>query len=101
MVSHVTGADPVVFFAIAAFAPGSSPRLAAMTFGISYDAGIVLTAQGACGDFELPTGDWPASGSGTAVTWNVAQTGDLVTAYWFAGYNYYAPQPALRLIPHP
>ncbi len=101
-VSSVTGADPVVFFAVAAFPSGSSPRLAGLTFGVNYDSSVTLVAQGACGDFELSTGDWPSSGAGTAITWNTANTGVLVPAYWFAGYNYYAPQPAhFGVGPHP
>jgi len=101
-VSSVTGADPVVFFAVAAFPSGSSPRLAGLTFGVNYDSAVTLVAQGACGDFELSTGDWPSSGAGTAITWNTANTGVLVPAYWFAGYNYYAPQPAhFGVGPHP
>lgn len=97
------GPDPVVFFAIAAFPPASAPRLSGITFGVSYDMSrVILTGHGACGDFELPGPNWPSSGEGTAITWNSAQTGQLTEVYWFAGYNYDAPNPTLfSLIPHP
>ncbi len=100
--ASVQGNRVFVWFVIASFPDGSSPRLSGMTFGIQYDASVSLMAQGACGDFELPTSDWPSSGSGTALTWNAPRTALLSTAYWFAGYNYYAPTPALfALKPHP
>lgn len=102
VINHTTGADPAVLFAIAAFAPTSSPRLAGIVFGIQYDSNFTLLGQGPCADFELATNNWPASGEGTALTWNTAQTGLLTEVYWFAGYNYYAPDPAhVCLIPHP
>jgi len=94
-ISSVAGGDPVVFFAIAAFPLSSSPRLSGITFGVYYNTpNVALLDWGSCGDFELPTSGWPASGEGTAVTWNTARTSVLVEVYWFAGYNYYAPQPA-------
>ncbi len=69
---------------------------------MNYTDGVTLVGLGPCGDFELATGAWPASGEGTAVTWNVAQTSFLTDVYWFAGYNYYAPTPAsFGVGPHP
>jgi len=101
-VNHVQGADPVVFFAIAAFNTSSSPRLAGITFGATYPDAITLLAQGPCGDFELATGGWPSSGEGTAITWNTARTTLLTEVYWFAGYNYYSPDASVfQLGPHP
>ncbi len=96
----------IVFHAIAAFPPGSSPRLKGLSFGISYDpAKFVLAARGSCADFELPDGTWPASGTGTAQTWTTAtQTGLLTECYWFAGYAYSEQTPdstSVELIPHP
>lgn len=96
--SH-TGDQPAVINVIAAF-PGAA-RLAGLTFGVSYSAGVVLLEQAACGDFELPDGSWPASGSGTAVTWSSAQTAQLIEAYYFAAYNYYGGAETLALTPHP
>jgi hypothetical protein len=96
--SH-TGGTPAVINVIAAF-PGPA-RLAGLTFGIAYSAGVVLIEWGACGDFELPDGAWPASGTGTAVTWSSAQTAQLIEAYWIAAYNYYGGCETLALGPHP
>jgi len=80
VVTH-TGEEAVVINVIAAF-PGPS-RLAGLTFGVTYsDPGIAILGSGHCGDFELPDGTWPASGTGTAVTWGSAQTGNLVEVYF-------------------
>lgn len=98
VVSH-TGEAPAVINVIAAF-PGPS-RLAGLTFGIAYTSGVILLEQAACGDFELPDGTWPNSGTGTAVTWSSAQTSQLVETYWFAAYNYYGGAESLGLIAHP
>lgn len=96
--SH-TGDTPAVINVIAAF-PGAA-RLAGLTFGVSYSGGVVILDGGACGDFELPDGTWPASGSGNAVTWSSAQTSQLVECYWFAAYNYGGGAETFALIPHP
>jgi hypothetical protein len=97
----------IVFHAIAAFPPGSSPRLKAASFGIDYDsAKFVLAARGSCADFEISDGGWPAPGTGTAQTWPTAtQTGLLTEAYWFVGYAYSEQDgedsTSVALIPHP
>jgi hypothetical protein len=98
----------IVFHVLAAFPPGSSPRLKGLSFGIEYDpAKFILSARGSCADFELPDGAWPASGSGTAQTWTTAtRTGLLTEAYWFVGEAYAEDEEAqdstsLALIPHP
>jgi hypothetical protein len=98
-VTTIDGSDTAVINIIAAF-PGSS-RLAGLTFGISYSAGVVLVDGAHCGDFELADGTWPASGTGTAVTWGAAQTDQLVEVYWFAAYNYDGTPQSLGLIAHP
>ncbi|MEZ4648234.1 MAG: hypothetical protein R3E97_05495 [Candidatus Eisenbacteria bacterium] len=98
---RVEQAEPVVAHVLAAFFPGSGPRLSGLVFGIDYPANIVLLGHGACGDFELPQDDWPASGSGTAVTFAEAQTDDLVEVYWFAAYSEYAQPGRLELGAHP
>lgn len=97
------GADPVVFFIMAAFPASSSPRLSGVVFGIDYDAThVTLLASGLCGDFQLPTNGWPGPGEGNAITWNTAQTGHLVDIYWFAAYNYLSPSPAMfSITDHP
>jgi len=95
-----TGLEPAVINIIAAF-PGPS-RLAGLTFGVTYsDPGIAILGSGHCGDFELPDGTWPASGTGTAVTWGSPETGNLVEVYWFAAYNYDGGANSLGLIAHP
>lgn len=97
----------IVFHALAAFPPGSSPRLKSLSFGIDYDpAKFIMAAHGSCADFELPDGTWPAAGTGTAQSWTTgAQTGSLTEAYWFCGYAYSEQEgedsTTVSLIPHP
>lgn len=82
------GEGAFVLNVIAAFAPASSPRLQGITWGWSYSPAYPPADWGPCGDFELPNGDWPASGSGTSITWAAAQTDHLVEIYWSAHYAY-------------
>ncbi|MEZ4650924.1 MAG: hypothetical protein R3E97_19500 [Candidatus Eisenbacteria bacterium] len=93
--------ETVLMHAFAAFPSVASPRLAGVTFGVSYADCIILQAWGPCGDFELSTPDWPAAGEGTAVTWGTAETGTLTEVYWFAGYVYSFDSATFDLIPHP
>jgi len=82
-------ANASVFKVYAAFMVGSSPRLMGITWGVVYDPGnIILATGGKCGDFELNDDGWPASGTGSTVTWNTVQTGYLVPVYWFGAYTY-------------
>ncbi|MEZ4649867.1 MAG: hypothetical protein R3E97_13980, partial [Candidatus Eisenbacteria bacterium] len=72
--------------------------------GLEYDAlAVTILDFGSCGDFELPSGEWPAPGEGTAVTWSEAQTTPLTHVYAFAGYNYayYGADVSFDLAPHP
>lgn len=85
---------------VAAFGVGSSPRMKGVTFGWTY-GNITLVELGSCGDFEISTTNWPASGEGTAVTWDVAQTNLLNDVYWVATYSYYAAPQSLCLVEHP
>ncbi|MCA9726365.1 MAG: hypothetical protein KC729_01700 [Candidatus Eisenbacteria bacterium] len=83
-----TSADALAVINCLAAFPGAG-RLAGVAFGVYYDPNAVVVGDyGGCGDFELPDGDWPADGSGTAVTWGAAQTTSLVDVYWFAAYGY-------------
>jgi len=101
-VVRIEDAQPHYWWVLAAFPEGSAPRLKAVTFGIDYPAAISLLSASACGDFELAQSGWPASGNGTAISWNAAQTAALTPVYLFSGYNYYAPSPAaFALTPHP
>lgn len=92
---------PVVVHVIAAFPETSSPRLAGIVFGVEYADCLRLDGWGACGDFELSTSAWPASGEGTAVTWASAQTSALTEVYWFGAYLYSTEDTRLDLAPHP
>ena len=96
----------IVFHAIAAFPPGSSPRLKALSFGIDFDSTkFVLAARGTCADFEIPGVGWPGSGTGTSQSWTTgAQTGPLTEVYWFVGYansEQVLDSTSVSLIPHP
>jgi hypothetical protein len=97
----------IVFHAIAAFPPGSNPRLKALSFGIDFDSTkFILAARGTCADFEIPDGRWPAPSSGTSQSWTTGAQTDLLTeAYWFVGYAYSEQEgddsTSVSLIPHP
>ncbi|MCB9465604.1 MAG: hypothetical protein H6682_18085 [Candidatus Eisenbacteria bacterium] len=93
--------ESVVMHVFAAFPRVASPRVAGVTFGVSYAECFVLQGWGSCGDFELANADWPAAGEGTAVTWGSAQSGETVEVYWFAGYVYSFDSTTFDLIPHP
>jgi len=91
-----------VIHVVAAFPENSSPRLKAISFGMTYDAtrfGIV--DHGHCADFELAQTGWPDSGSGTALSWSEVRTGRLIETYWFAGYSYTTASHSMTLTPHP
>jgi len=91
-----------VFFALAAFADSAAPRLSGLTFGITYDPQeFVLVAEGHCADFQLVTDGWPAPETGTALTWNSAQTGLMIEAAWFAGYPYSTSSTTFAIAEHP
>lgn len=95
------GVVPTVIFAIAAFPTDSSPRISGASFGISYDSELItVLAYGTSADFELPTPDWPAPASGTALTWNAPRTGTAIELYWFAAYSYEHPT-TMAMAPHP
>ncbi|MEZ4649923.1 MAG: hypothetical protein R3E97_14260 [Candidatus Eisenbacteria bacterium] len=96
--------ETFVWWVKAAFPEGAAPRLAGVVFGVNYDeAAITVLGFGPCGDFELADGSWPAPGSGTAITFQNAQTSQLVDLYWFAGYNYsyYGADVSFDLIANP
>jgi hypothetical protein len=94
--------ETVVFGVLGAFPPIASPRVKGVVFGWAYDANeIKLVTYGSCGDFELPTADWPASGEGTAVTWGDAQTSTLLDIYWGAAYSYYGNPTTIDMGVHP
>jgi hypothetical protein len=94
---------PVVWKMYAAFPEGSSPRLKGITFGISYDAAILVLAGAPCpaGTFELPDTNWPASGTGNSLVWDQPQMTQLVQVYWFGGYNYEGSAGVFALTANP
>ncbi len=99
-VSSYNGTDTIVLNTVAFFV--GAPRLAGTIFGIEYpETDLFIVDFGACGDFELTTNGWPASGEGTAVTWGTAQTTLATQIYWFAGYNYYGNSISFDLTLHP
>ena len=101
-VVETTGPETVLLNVIAAFPSLASPRVSAASFGWEYDNNdVVIVASGPCGDFELATANWPASGEGTAIAWNSTQTTTLVYVYWLAAYNYYGNPQLLALTGHP
>lgn len=77
--TSVPGDTTVVFGVFAALPEGG--RLSGLVFGWQYNSTLTLVDQASCGDFELPNPDWPASGSGTAITWLEAQTDSVVLVY--------------------
>lgn len=101
IVARTDREEAVVVHAIALFAPEASPRLTGLTFGIDYTVCVEILDWGACGDFELTDGTWPAPASGTAVTWATAQTGTAVPVYWFAAQALLAEPGELSLVVHP
>lgn len=98
---HDTILDPVVIHVLAAFHESTVPHLAGLTFGVQYGTCIEIEDYGACGDFEVSDDNWPASGTGTVVTWALAQTAHMVEAYWFAAYSEIEFPEQLSLVPHP
>ncbi len=102
-ITNVSGNQPTVFFLLAAFPSGSTPRLRGVTFGLSYDSSEVqLLASGNCGTFDDPMPNWPAPCTGTAVTWSAPPTSLLVPVYWFVGQAYSATDPTVICVgPHP
>ena len=79
----------VVFYVLASFPENSSPRLLGLTYGIQYNSALIsLDDYGVCAEHELAMDTWPASGSGTSVVWDAAQTATLTEVYWFAAHTY-------------
>lgn len=90
----------VVAHVMAAFPPGS-PRLAGVTFGVSYDSQrLSILDSGACSDVELPEPAWPDSGTGVALSFSPARTEPFVELYWFA-IQADSIDALFELIPHP
>ncbi|MCC7144368.1 MAG: hypothetical protein IT349_19905 [Candidatus Eisenbacteria bacterium] len=82
--------DHHLWFVIAAFPTGQSPRLQAVTFGLGdYDPSrFEISDFGSCAQLEIRTDEpaWPSPGSGTAVVFTSYRTTLLTEIYWFTGY---------------
>ncbi len=90
----------IVWFVMAAFPSYASPKVLGVTFGIEYDSQVTILEQRLCGaDFELAQQAWPASRSGTALTWNEPEKDRVFEIYWFGGYGYAGA--TFSVIPHP
>ena len=100
-ITSAEGTELIVMGVYAAFAPGSNPRVAGVSLGIQYDSSIFISSFGDCGDFELSTALWPASGEGTAVTWETARLDLVQPIYWLVGYEYYGTGGVIGMAPHP
>ncbi len=97
-----SGGTTILWSVLAAFPGGSSPHLSGITFGIEYTAGVALLASGHCASFQVADPTWPASGSGTGLSWSTAQTTQITVVYWFIGYNDPTEGPGLfRVTTHP
>ncbi|MCC7141559.1 MAG: hypothetical protein IT349_05590, partial [Candidatus Eisenbacteria bacterium] len=90
---------PYYFFVVAAFPPSAAPRVAGITFGLQYPGDLSILSAAKCAQFELADAGWPASGTGTALSFSSAQTDLLVPIYLFSAQSYYGG--SLELIPHP
>ncbi len=86
---------------LAAFPEGSLPRLRGATFGVDYSADVELLDWGACADFVLPTGEWPAAGSGVGLVWDEPQSTRLVECAWFAVADPSLVPAFFAVTPHP
>jgi hypothetical protein len=78
--------------------------LAAVQFGIEYDANVnVLTWVSCTGGQEVPGDGWPASGTGTAITWGTPQYPSSPDSLVLVGYFIVnaASSGTISLIPDP
>ncbi len=100
--ARIDGLETRVVCILALFDPESPSSVAGVTFGLDYDTDdILIVDSGSCGDFQFPSAEWPAPGSGTQVFWNDGQSGSAVEAVWLAPYSYSGGSSLLSLVPHP
>ncbi len=103
-VSYLTDTT-IVFWVIAAWSPNTCPRMKGAQFGIDYDPDEVsIVSHGTDASFELSTShaglEWPAPKTGTALSWDQAQTAPCKEVYWFAAEVGSNPSE-IMLAPHP
>lgn len=96
-----------IWFAYAAFPPGSTPRLKGVAFGITYNAfaspdGVridwSLAPQGSV-EIRTTSPSWPAPNSGTSLVFNPIMTGLVNQIYTFAGFGSFGQVMGLRTHP--
>jgi hypothetical protein len=80
----VDEASAVVINVLATFP--SESRLHRAYWGLVYSSNVVIVNHDHCGSFMNSGPSWPASSSGTVVTWDPPTTEALVPVYWFAAY---------------
>lgn len=100
-VVRVERQDPVICHVLAAFGENAAPRMKAVEFGIEYDACVQLLNWETCADFEHQDFNWPATSSGTRLTWEFTQQSLLTEVYWFALSSYDERPGNFVLTPHP
>lgn len=74
---HSLGSDPVpgpaMVWVVVSLPDGDPAEVSGIQFGVEHD-GSVLQWTSCTGGFEIPEDGWPASGTGTAVTWDGCST---------------------------
>lgn len=71
-------------YALVANTTASPLQVGDVDFGIAYDpARLRVDSWSRCGDMEIPSSTWPASGSGTDVIWAMPASAGVVMAGWF------------------
>lgn len=91
VVVSVPGDDSaVVLYLFAVFPDEVSPEVTGVQFGITYTTEVASSGRDANVVFELPTTDWPSSGSGVAltVTEHDPIRSHMFPVYWFLAYAY-------------
>ena len=73
-----------VVWLLAAFQPGSSPRVAGLCCKISYSQGIEILLSWLCGPdpLEVPDADWPASGTHDSIAFSPPIVGDIIFPFY-------------------
>lgn len=84
----VEGYDVHDAWVLAIFPTDSAPRVTGVTLSWSYPPAILVTSIDGCGEREFPYEGWPASGTGTTIGWNTAQTSRILEVIGLQAYCY-------------
>ncbi|MCC7143095.1 MAG: hypothetical protein IT349_13415 [Candidatus Eisenbacteria bacterium] len=96
--SRVDGIGSHIVHLLAAFPENVRPQVAALEFGLTYDAEkLEIVVARHEGDLEIQTADWPASGSGVALTFLLPREAAVNEVYWFVVYAASEEPTELRL----